>query len=91
METTSAQHFNPLRVLLLGPSEEAYATLAREMNTSEAALKMAIRRLCKTHGRNIGSKGGRFYKLLAPSRSGESYPFFGGVSLRAGSGPFSVP
>jgi RNA polymerase sigma-70 factor (ECF subfamily) len=42
------QHFERLKVFLLGQSD-AYATLAREMNTSEGALKVAIHRLRKRY------------------------------------------
>ena len=36
-----AQHFERLKVFLLGQSNAPYAALAREMNTSEGALKVA--------------------------------------------------
>jgi RNA polymerase sigma-70 factor (ECF subfamily) len=36
-------------MFLLGKSEAPYATLAREMNTSEGALKVAIHRLRKRY------------------------------------------
>jgi RNA polymerase sigma factor (sigma-70 family) len=39
------EHFERLKVFLLGRSDAPYASLAREMNTSEGALKMAIHRL----------------------------------------------
>jgi len=42
-------HFDRLKVFLLGQSEAPYATLAREMNTSEGALKVAIHRLRKRY------------------------------------------
>ena len=38
-----------LKVFLLGQSEAPYAALAREMNTSEGALKVAIHRLRKRY------------------------------------------
>src|SRR5271156_2635525 len=41
------EHFERLKVFLLGQSDAPYATLAREMNTSEGALKGAIHRLRK--------------------------------------------
>jgi RNA polymerase sigma-70 factor (ECF subfamily) len=41
------EHFERLKVFLLGQSDAPYATLAREMNTSEGALKVAIHRLRK--------------------------------------------
>jgi len=38
-------HFDRLKVFLLGQSHVPYAVLARELNTSEGALKVAIHRL----------------------------------------------
>jgi RNA polymerase sigma factor (sigma-70 family) len=43
------EHFERLKVFLLGHSDAPYATLAREMNTSEGALKVAIHRLRKRY------------------------------------------
>jgi RNA polymerase sigma-70 factor (ECF subfamily) len=43
------EHFEQLKVFLLGQSEAPYAALAREMNTSEGALKVAIYRLRKRY------------------------------------------
>lgn len=43
------EHFERLKVFLLGASDAPYATLAREMNTSEGALKVAIHRLRKRY------------------------------------------
>jgi RNA polymerase sigma factor (sigma-70 family) len=43
------EHFERLKVFLLGQSEAPYATLAHEMNTSEGALKVAIHRLRKRY------------------------------------------
>lgn len=43
------EHFEKLKVFLLGRSEAPYATLALEMNTSEGALKVAIHRLRKRY------------------------------------------
>jgi len=43
------EHFERLKVFLLGRSEAPYAALAREMNTSEGALKVAIHRLRKRY------------------------------------------
>ncbi len=43
------QHFERLKVFLLGQSDAPYAALAREMNTSEGALKVAIHRLRKRY------------------------------------------
>ena len=43
------EHFERLKVFLLGHSDTPYATLAREMNTSEGALKVAIHRLRKRY------------------------------------------
>jgi RNA polymerase sigma factor (sigma-70 family) len=43
------EHFERLKVFLLGQSDSPYATLAREMNTSEGALKVAIHRLRKRY------------------------------------------
>jgi hypothetical protein len=39
------EHFERLKVPLLGHSDAPYAALAREMNTAEGALKVAIHRL----------------------------------------------
>ena len=43
------EHFDRLKVFLLGPGDAPYAVLAREMNTSEGALKVAIHRLRKRY------------------------------------------
>jgi RNA polymerase sigma-70 factor (ECF subfamily) len=43
------EHFERLKVFLLGQSDAPYAMLAREMNTSEGALKVAIHRLRKRY------------------------------------------
>jgi RNA polymerase sigma factor (sigma-70 family) len=43
------EHFERLKVFLLGQSDAPYATLAGEMNTSEGALKVAIHRLRKRY------------------------------------------
>jgi RNA polymerase sigma factor (sigma-70 family) len=43
------EHFERLKVFLLGASDAPYAELAREMNTSEGALKVAIHRLRKRY------------------------------------------
>jgi RNA polymerase sigma-70 factor (ECF subfamily) len=43
------EHFERLKTFLLGQSDAPYATLAREMNTSEGALKVAIHRLRKRY------------------------------------------
>jgi DNA-directed RNA polymerase specialized sigma24 family protein len=43
------EHFQRLRVFLLGQSDAPYAALAREMNTSVGALKVAIHRLRKRY------------------------------------------
>lgn len=43
------EHFEQLKVFLLGHSDAPYATLAREMNMSEGALKVAIHRLRKRY------------------------------------------
>jgi len=42
-------HFNKLKVFLLGQGEAPYATLARELDLSEGALKVAIHRLRKRY------------------------------------------
>jgi RNA polymerase sigma factor (sigma-70 family) len=42
-------HFERLKVFLLGQSDTPYAALAREMSTSEGALKVAIHRLRKRY------------------------------------------
>ena len=44
-----AEHFERLKMFLLGQSDAPYAALAREMNTSEGALKVAIHRLRKRY------------------------------------------
>jgi RNA polymerase sigma-70 factor (ECF subfamily) len=43
------EHFERLKVFLLGQSDAPYAILAREMNVSEGALKVAIHRLRKRY------------------------------------------
>jgi RNA polymerase sigma factor (sigma-70 family) len=43
------EHFDQLKVFLLGQSDAPYSALAREMNTSEGALKVAIHRLRKRY------------------------------------------
>ncbi len=43
------EQFERLKVFLLGQSDAPYASLAREMNTSEGALKVAIHRLRKRY------------------------------------------
>jgi len=42
-------HFDRLKVFLLGRTDAPYAALAREMSTSEGALKVAIHRLRKRY------------------------------------------
>jgi RNA polymerase sigma-70 factor (ECF subfamily) len=44
------EHFDRLKVFLLGQSDAPYAALAREMNTSEGALKVAVHRLRSAPG-----------------------------------------
>jgi RNA polymerase sigma factor (sigma-70 family) len=44
-----SEHFERLKVLLLGQSDAPYAALAREMKTSEGALKVAVHRLRKRY------------------------------------------
>jgi len=43
------EHFDRLKVCLLGQSDAPYARLAQEMNTSEGALKVAIHRFRKRY------------------------------------------
>ena len=44
------EHFDKLKVFLLGQSDaQPYAALAREMNTSEGAIKVAVHRLRKRY------------------------------------------
>jgi RNA polymerase sigma factor (sigma-70 family) len=43
------EHFEGLKVFLLGQADAPYSALAREMNTSEGALKVAIHRLRKRY------------------------------------------
>ena len=43
------EHFERLKVFLLGQSDAPYAALAQEMNTSEGAIKVAIHRLRKRY------------------------------------------
>jgi len=43
------EHFERLKMFLLGKADAPYAALAREMNTSERALKVAIHRLRKRY------------------------------------------
>ncbi len=45
----SPEHFERLKVFLLGHSDAPYAALAREINVSEGALKVAIHRLRKRY------------------------------------------
>jgi RNA polymerase sigma factor (sigma-70 family) len=44
-----SEHFERFKVLLLGQSDAPYAALAREMKTSEGALKVAVHRLRKRY------------------------------------------
>jgi RNA polymerase sigma factor (sigma-70 family) len=44
-----SEHFERLKVFLLGHSDAPYAALAREMDTSEGALKVAVHRLRKRY------------------------------------------
>ena len=43
------EHFDQLKLFLLGQSDSPYAALARQMNTSEGAIKVAIHRLRKRY------------------------------------------
>jgi hypothetical protein len=43
------EHFECLKVFLSGQADSSYAALAREMNTSQGALKVAIHRLRKRY------------------------------------------
>jgi len=43
------EHFDQLKVFLLGRSDAPYVALARDLNTSEGALKVAIHRLRKRY------------------------------------------
>lgn len=43
------EHFDRLKVFLLGQSDAPYTVLAREMNTSEGAIKVAIHRIRKRY------------------------------------------
>jgi RNA polymerase sigma-70 factor (ECF subfamily) len=43
------EHFERLKVFLLGQSDAPYSALAHEMKTSEGALKVAIHRLRKRY------------------------------------------
>jgi RNA polymerase sigma-70 factor (ECF subfamily) len=49
MQHGRPEHFERLKVFLLGQSDAPYAALARDMNTSEGALKVAIHRLRKRY------------------------------------------
>src|ERR1700677_4249185 len=49
VEHGHAEHFDRLKVFLLGQSDAPYAALAGKMNTSEGALKVAIHRLRKRY------------------------------------------
>ena len=49
MQHGRPEHFDRLKVLLLGQSDAPYAALASEMQTSEGALKVAIHRLRKRY------------------------------------------
>src|SRR5208282_5802991 len=48
-DETPERIFERLKMFLLGKSDAPYAALAREMNTSEGALKVAIHRLRKRY------------------------------------------
>jgi hypothetical protein len=43
------EHFDRLKVFLLGQSDAPYAAIARDMNISEGALKVAVHRLRKRY------------------------------------------
>lgn len=43
------EHFDRLKVFLVGQSETPYSELAREMNTSEGAIKVSVHRLRKRY------------------------------------------
>ena len=49
MQHGRPEYFERLKVFLLGQSDTPYAALAREMGTSEGALKVAIHRLRKRY------------------------------------------
>jgi RNA polymerase sigma-70 factor (ECF subfamily) len=49
MQHGRQEHFERLKVCLLGATDTPYAALARELNTSEGALKVAIHRLRKRY------------------------------------------
>jgi RNA polymerase sigma-70 factor (ECF subfamily) len=49
MEHGRSDHFDRLKVFLVGQPDAPYAALAREMNISEGALKVAIHRLRKRY------------------------------------------
>jgi RNA polymerase sigma-70 factor (ECF subfamily) len=49
MQHGHLDHFNKLKGFLLSQAEAPYATLAREMDTSEGALKVAIHRMRKRY------------------------------------------
>jgi RNA polymerase sigma-70 factor (ECF subfamily) len=49
MQYGRPDHFERLKVFLLGQSDAPYAALALEMNTSEGALKVAVHRLRKRY------------------------------------------
>ncbi len=49
VEHGRAEHFERLKMFLLGQSDAPYAALAREMNISEGSLKVAIHRLRKRY------------------------------------------
>ena len=54
------EHFERLKMFLLRQSDAPYAALAREMNTSEGALKVAIHRLRKRYRELLpGNRGYR--------------------------------
>jgi hypothetical protein len=43
------EHFDQLKAFLLGHADASYASLAREMNISEGALKVAVHRIRKRY------------------------------------------
>ena len=57
-----SEHFERLKVFLLGQSEAPYAALAREMNTSEERLKLQF----TGFGRGIANSFGRKSRILWP-------------------------
>ena len=79
-----AEHFERLKVFLLGQSDAPYAALASEMNTSEGALKVAIHRLRKRY-RGALPQGDRWHSGPDPAEVESELRFLARGSLQEAS------